>query len=192
MASWRPLPGVARSCRALTVSPVELSCRRYQPRGVYRALPWRAARRRSWSRMVVGVRGGCSGSWGGLAGRAVEVLRVHVDVWVVLGGLGWARRCRVVPRVKGGPWGVVVACAGRVLRCVAFWGASLVSWRPVDGEGGVCGARSRLVDFWVMHGIVVQETQHVFAGGGVGELLRLCQQEVFAVYHLDRCSADCF
>ena len=33
MASWRPLPGVVRSQRALTVSLVQSSCRRYQPRG---------------------------------------------------------------------------------------------------------------------------------------------------------------
>ena len=64
IVSWRPLPGVVRSRRALTVSLVQLSCRRYQPRVVLRALPWRVARRRSGSRMVVGVRGGCSGSGG--------------------------------------------------------------------------------------------------------------------------------
>ena len=39
MASWRPLPGVVRSRRALTVSLVQSSCRRYQPRGVVGALP---------------------------------------------------------------------------------------------------------------------------------------------------------
>ena len=65
MVLWRPLPGLVRSQRALTVSWVQLSCRWYQPRGVLRALPWRVARRRSGSRMVVGVRGGCSGSGGG-------------------------------------------------------------------------------------------------------------------------------
>ena len=57
---------------------------------------------------------------------------------------------------------------------------------------GVCGARSGLVDVWVMHGMVIDETLHVFPGGGVVELLRVCQQEVFAVYHLGRRSADCF
>ena len=87
MASWRPLPGVVRSRRALTVSLVQLSCRRYQPRGVLRALPWRVAPRRSGSRMVASVSGGCFGSGGGLAGWAAGVLRVHVDVWVALGGL---------------------------------------------------------------------------------------------------------
>ena len=40
-----------------------------------------------------------------------------------------------------------------------------------------------------MHGMVVDETLHVFSGGRVGELFRLCQQEVFAVYHLGPCSA---
>ena len=74
--SWRPLPGVATSRRALTVSRVQISCRRYQPRGVSRALPLRAARRRSGSRMVVGVRAGRSGSggawWGGLSGSGAS------------------------------------------------------------------------------------------------------------------------
>ena len=47
------------------VSLVQSSCRRYQPRGVVGALPWRVARRRSGPRMVAGVRGGCPGSGGG-------------------------------------------------------------------------------------------------------------------------------
>ena len=120
MVSWRPLPGVVRSRRALTVSLVQLSCRRYQPRGELRALPWRVARRRSGSRMVVGVRGGCSGSRGGSAGWVAGVLRVHVDVWVALVGLGRAGRCRVASCLRGG-----------------LWGALVVSWRPADGDG-VC------------------------------------------------------
>ena len=41
MVSWRPLPGVVRSQTPLTGSLVQLSCRRYQPRGVLRALPSR-------------------------------------------------------------------------------------------------------------------------------------------------------
>ena len=40
--------------------------------------------------------------------------------------------------------------------------------------GGVRGARSGLVDVWVMHGMVLDETLHAFPGGGVGELLRVC------------------
>ena len=105
MVLWRPLPVVVRSWRALTVSLVQLSCRRYQPRRVLRALPWRVNRRRSGSRMVLGVRGGCSESRG-----------------VGLGGLtrfGRAGRCRVASWVRGG-----------------LWGASVVSWRPADGDGG--------------------------------------------------------
>ena len=74
MVSWRPLPGVVRSRRALTVSLVQLSCRRYQPRGVLRALPWRVARRRLGSRMMAGVRGGAPGpggaGWVGCRGPA--------------------------------------------------------------------------------------------------------------------------
>ena len=40
--------------------------------------------------------------------------------------------------------------------------------------GGACGARSWLADVWVMHGMVMDELLHVFPGGGVGELLRVC------------------
>ena len=119
MASWRPLPGVVRSWRALTVSLVQSSCRRYQPRGVLRALPWRVGRRRSGSRMVVGVRGGGSGSGGGGAGWVAGVLRVHVDVWLALVGLGRAGRCRVALWVRGGLWGALVVSSG-----------------PADGDGG--------------------------------------------------------
>ena len=36
----------------------------------------------------------------------------------------------------------------------------------------------------------MDETQHVFPGGGVGQLFRVCQQEALAVYHFGRCSAD--
>ena len=67
--------------------------------------------------------------WGGLAGRAIEVRRVHVDVGVVV---GWA--------VRGGPVGerLVLGCHG------CLWRAGL----PVGGllgcSGGVleaCGRR---------------------------------------------------
>ena len=95
MVSWRPLPGVVRSRRALTVSLVQSSCRQYQPRGVVGALSWRVARRRSGSRMVAGVRGGCPGSGGGWARWAAGVLRVYVDGWLALVGLGRTWRCRV-------------------------------------------------------------------------------------------------
>ena len=68
--------------------------------------------------------------------------------WAVLGGFlgeGWASgRCD----------GVLEAC----------------EWRL----GGACGARSGLVEVWVMHGMVMDETLHVFPGGGVGELLHVC------------------
>ena len=81
MVSWRPLPGVVRSRRALTMSFVQSSCRRYQPRGVVGALSWRVAWRRPGSQMVAGVRGGCPGSGGGWAGWAAGVLRVYIDGW---------------------------------------------------------------------------------------------------------------
>ena len=144
MASWRPLAGVVRSWRALTVSLVQLSCRLYQPGGLLRAVPWRVARRRSGSRMVVGVRRECSaGSRGGLAGWAGGVLRIRVHEWVALGGFGLAGRCRVASWVRGGLWGAMGGCGWGVLRWgpAAFWGALVVSWRPVDGDwGGVWGA----------------------------------------------------
>ena len=132
------------------------------------------------------------GVWGGLARWVVEVLRVRVVYEWFLGGLGWAGRCRVVPWVRGGPWSVVGACGGRGLRWVAFCGAPVVSPRSVDGDRGVCWVQSTLVGFWVMGGMVIHETQLVFPGGGVGELLCLCHQEVFAVYHSGRRSADGF
>ena len=84
------------------MSLAQLSCRRYQPRGVLRALPWRVARRRSGSLMVVGVGGGVLRVRGGWAGWVAGVLRIHVDVWVALVRLGWAGRCRVASWVRGG------------------------------------------------------------------------------------------
>ena len=121
------------------MSLVRLSCRRYEPRGTSRALPWRIARRRSGSLTVAGLRGGLPWGWGGLAGPAFGVWRVHVDVCVVLGGLAWAGRCWVVPRLRGGwSWCVTGACGGGVLRWVFLWGALMVSWRSVDGLGGAC------------------------------------------------------
>ena len=97
MVSWRPLPGVVRSWRALTVSLLQLSGRRYQPRAVLRALRWRVARRRSGSRMVVGVRGVCSGSGrGGLGGLLGSCASTSTYGWpwlgsVGLGGAWWPR-----------------------------------------------------------------------------------------------------
>ena len=96
-----------------------------------------------------------------------------------MGGPGWSRLGWAVP---GGfvdeRW--ALGCSGGVLQdCGLRWG------------GGVCGARSGLVDSWVMHGMVMDETLHVFPGSGVFELFRVCQQKVLAVYHLSRCSADC-
>ena len=94
---------------------------------------------------------------GGWAGWAAGVLRVYVDGWLALAGFGRTGRCRVASWVRDGSRGAVV-----------------VPWRPVDGDGGACGARSGLVDVWVMHGMVMDETLHVFPGGGVGELFRVC------------------
>ena len=76
-------------------------------------------------------------------------------------GPGWARPGWAVPGgFLGERW--------------AFWAL----WWCLGGlrmeMGGACGARSGLVDVWVMHGMVMDETLHVFPGGGVGELLRVC------------------
>ena len=89
------------------MSLVQSSCRRYQPR------------------KAVGVADGgrCEGGVprvrGGWTGWVARVLRVYVDVRLALVGLGRAGRCRVAPMVRDGPRGAVV-----------------VSWRPVDGDGG--------------------------------------------------------
>ena len=101
------------------MSLVQSCCRRYQPRGVVGALSWRVARRRLGLRMVVGVRGGVPWVRGGSAAWAAGVLRVYVDVWLALVGLGPAGRCRVASTVRDGLRGAVV-----------------VSWRPADGDGG--------------------------------------------------------
>ena len=133
---WVPL-------QALAASLVQLSCRRYPPMLVSRTLPWRAARKMLGSLMLVGVRGGCSGSGGGLAGWAVEVRCVYLDVCLVFGGRCWSGRCRVVWSVRGGwSWGVTGACDAGVLWWVFFRGALVVSRRPVDGVWG----RSRGVE----------------------------------------------
>ena len=91
MVSWRPFPVPARSPRALTVSLVQLSCRRYQPRGVSRALPRRVARRTSGSLMVAGVRGGCPGSggvWQGGLSTSGASTSMYGSSWAGLAGLG--------------------------------------------------------------------------------------------------------
>ena len=49
-----------------------------------------------------------------------------------------------------------LGCSGGVLEACG--------WR----WGGRLWARSGLVDFWVMQGMVMDETLHVFPGGGVG------------------------
>ena len=56
---------------------------------------------------------------GGWAGWAAGVLRIYVEVWLALVGLGPAGRCRVASWVGEG-----------------LWGAGVMSWRPVDGGGG--------------------------------------------------------
>ena len=126
------------------MSLVQFSCRRYQPRGLVGALSWRVARRRSGSRMVAGVRGGCPGSGGGgldgLPGSCAST-SMHGWPWLGsagLGGAGWLLRCET-------GLGALWWCLGDL-------------WMEM---GGVCGARSGLVDVWVMHGMVMEETLHV-------------------------------
>ena len=57
--------------------------------------------------------------------------------------------------------------------------------------GGVCGARSGLVDVWVMHGMAMDEKLHVFPGGGIGELPRCVNRRCLRCT-IWACSADCF
>ena len=94
MVSWRPFPRLAMSRRAFTVSLVQLSYRRYQPRGVCRGLPWRVARRRSGSLTVAGVGGGCPVSRGvwrvGLSRSGASTLMCAWS-WAGLAGLHGAR-----------------------------------------------------------------------------------------------------
>ena len=119
MALWRLLPGVVRYRRALTVSSVQWSCRRYQPRGVVGALPWRVARRRLGSRMVAGVRRGCPGSggvgWIGCQGLA------HLRQCTV--GPGWARPGSAVPGGFLGERWAWRGCGGVLEACRWRWGA---------------------------------------------------------------------
>ena len=100
--------------------------------------------------MVAGVMGGLPQVRGGWAGWVAGVLRVYVNVWLALVGLGRAGWCWVGSWVKDGLEGLRMEM------------------------GGACGARSGSADVWVMHGMVMDETLHVFPGGGVGELLRVC------------------
>ena len=105
--------------------------------------------------MVAGVRGGGAPGPGGVGWvgcRGLSRPRRR------MAGPGWARPGWVVPggflveRWALGRCGIVLeACGWR-------WGA----------------LRSGLVDVWVMHGMVMDETLHVFPGGGVGELFRVC------------------
>ena len=94
---------------------------------------------------------------GGWAGWAAGVLRVYVDAWLALAGLGRTGRCRWLLGCETG-LGALWLCLGDL-------------WMET---GGACGAWSGLVDVWVMHGMVMDETLHVFPGGGVGELFRVC------------------
>ena len=79
------------------MSLVQLSCRRYQPRGVSRALPWRVARRMSGSLTVAGVRGGALGLWGvwrgGLSrsGASTSMCAWCLAGLAKLGGAEWSR-----------------------------------------------------------------------------------------------------
>ena len=89
------------------------------------------------------------------------------------------------------PWVLVAGGSsdGACRPSQALWWSLGGLWTEM---GGACGARSRLVDFSVMHRMVIDETLHVFPGSGVGELFRVCQQGVFAVYHFGGCCANCF
>ena len=119
MASLRPLPAVVGSRKALTVSLVQSSCRRYQPRGVVWALLWRVARSGSGSRMVARVRGGAPspGGVGWMGCRGLARLRRRM---VGPGGAwpGWA-----VPAGFSGERWASGRCGGVLEACGWGWGA---------------------------------------------------------------------
>ena len=106
--------------------------------------------------MVAGVRAGCPRSGGGgLDGLPGSCASTSTYGWswfgsAGLGGAGWLLGWEM------GLW--------------ALWWC--LGGLPM-GMGGAC-RRSGLVDVWVMHGMVMDETLHVSPGGGVGELLRVC------------------
>ena len=143
MVSWRPFFGLARPRRALTVSLVQLSCTWYQPRGVSRALPWKFARTRSGSLTVARVRGGCP--WSGASCRGPARPRQCVR------GFGQAWLGGAVPDGPAGERWVVLGCHGCLWRgeCCGGCSSGLRRW-CLGGlwteMGGVCGARSWLVD----------------------------------------------
>ena len=86
------------------------------------------------------------------------------------GGLdGWPGSCASTS-TYGWPWlgSAGLGSAGWLLG----WEMGFrVLWRCLRGlrmeMGGACGDRSGLADIWVMHGMVMDETLHVFPGGGV-------------------------
>ena len=53
----------------------------------------------------------------------------------------------------------------------AHWWCLGGLWREMVG---VCEAWGTLVHLWVMHSMAIDETQHVFPGGGVGDLFPVC------------------
>ena len=86
--------------------------------------------------MVAGVRGGCPGSGGGgLDGLPWSCASTSMDGWLWvgsagLGGAGWLLGCET-------GLGALWWCLGDL-------------WMEI---GGACGARSGLVDVWVMPGM---------------------------------------
>ena len=127
-------------------------------------------------------------AYGGRREGGVLQVRGGGAVWVgcrgpacprrCMGGFGWAWLGWALPvGLVGERW--ALGCRGWLWRgCLSVGPAGLLgSVLEAYGRrwGGVCGARSRLVDFWVMHGMVMDETQPVFPGGGVGELFCVCQ-----------------
>ena len=114
---------------------------------------------------------GPGGAWrGGLLGSA----SMSGWPWAGLAGLGGPGCSRGWEVGSGVPW--VLAVGGG--SCDRARRPSGVLWWCLGGLrmelGGMCGARGRLVDFWVMHGMVTDETLHVFSGSRVDELFRVC------------------
>ena len=137
--------------------------------------------------------GGCSGSgnvwWGGLSRSSASASMC-------------ARSSVGMARLGGAEWSLGLEAAGSgvsqvlVVRGPCVDRSSGARWWFLGGlwmdMAGVCGLLSRLVDIWVMNGMVMDETHHLFPGCAFRGLLPVCQQEAFAMHHLGCCPADRF
>ena len=84
------------SWRALTVRAVQLSCRGYQPRGVFQGPALESCVEEVGVTDGGGREEAILGVRRGLAGAGAEVRCVYVEVCAFLGRCGWSGWCRIV------------------------------------------------------------------------------------------------